>query len=123
MKTRFAEKIAIVTGGGGEIGRATALRPAREGATVVVDCNKDQAEKVAAEITSAGGQAWAIPTDIAERDQVEAMASAVFDRHGRIDVLCNIAGIAPSAPLLETTDDASYVMGHALVIDGGQLTF
>lgn len=106
MKTRFAGKIAIVTGGGGEIGRATALRLAREGAAaVVVDCNKDQAEKVAAEIMSAGGQAWAIQADVAERDQVEAMAGAVFDRHGKIDVLCNIAGIAPSAPLLETTDD------------------
>src|SRR5499426_3871822 len=89
MKTRFAGKIAIVTGGGGAIGRATALRLAREGATVVVvDCDSDRAEIVAAEITSAGGQAWAIQTDVAERDQVDAMVSAVFDRHGRIDVLC-----------------------------------
>ena len=84
MKTRFAGQIAIVTGGGGAIGRATAMRLAREGATVVVvDCDKDQAEKVAAEITSAGGQAWAIQTDVAERDQVEAMAGAVFARDGR----------------------------------------
>jgi 3-oxoacyl-[acyl-carrier protein] reductase len=106
MKTRFAGKIAIVTGGGGEIGRATALRLAREGAAVVVvDYDSDRAEKVAAEITNAGGQAWAIQTDVAERDQVEAMAGAVFDRHGRIDVLCNIAGIAPPASLLETSDE------------------
>src|SRR5215475_15285429 len=106
MKSRFAGKIAIVTGGGGEIGRATAMRLAREGATgVVVDRDKDQAEKVAAEIMSDGGRAWAIQTDVAERDQVEAMAGAAFDRHGRIDVLCNIAGIAPPAPLLETGDE------------------
>jgi NAD(P)-dependent dehydrogenase (short-subunit alcohol dehydrogenase family) len=106
MKTRFSGKIAIVTGGGGAIGRATALRLAREGATVVVvDCDSDQAEKAVAEITNDGGQAWAIQTDVAERDQVEAMVSAVFDRHGRIDVLCNIAGIAPPAPLLETGDE------------------
>src|SRR5215470_15045006 len=106
MKTRFAGEIAIVTGGGGAIGRATAMRLAREGATVViVDCDKDQAEKVAAEITNDGGRAWAIQTDVAERIQVEAMAGAVFDRHGRIDVLCNIAGIAPPAPLLETGDE------------------
>ena len=106
MKTRFAGKIVIVTGGGGEIGRATALRLAREGATVVVvDCDGDQAEKAVAEIANEGGQAWACPTDVAERDQVEAMARTVFDRHGRIDVLCNIAGIAPPAPLLETGDE------------------
>ena len=97
MKPRFDGKIAIVTGGGGEIGRATALRLAREGATVViVDCDSDQAEKVAAEITEAGGQAWAFQTNVAERDQVEAMANAVFQRHGEIDVLCNIAGIGSS---------------------------
>lgn len=106
MKMRFADKVAIVTGGGGEIGRATALRLAREGATVVVvDCNRDRAEKVAAEIVSGGGQAWAYQTDVANRDQVEAMANAVVERHGRIDILCNIAGIAPSAPLLETSDE------------------
>ena len=106
MKTRFAGKIAIVTGGGGEIGRATALRLAREGATVViVDCDSDQAEKVAAEIVEGGGQSWAIQTNVAERDQVEAMAGLVFDRHGRVDVLCNIAGIGPPAPLLETSDE------------------
>src|SRR5215475_16121672 len=81
MKTRFSGKIAIVTGGGGAIGRATALRLAREGATVVVvDRDKDQAEKVAAEITNDGGHAWAIQTDVAERDQVEAMAGAAFVR-------------------------------------------
>jgi len=103
---RFTDKIAIVTGGGGEIGRATALRLAREGATVVVvDCNEDRANKVAAEITSGGGQAWVCQTDVANRDQVEAMANAVIARHGRIDVLCNIAGIGPPAPLLETTDE------------------
>lgn len=106
MKTRFAGKTAIVTGGGGEIGRATALRLAREGATVVVvDRDKDAAEKVAVEITGSGGQAWACRTDVSERDQVEAMANAAFERHGRIDALCNIAGIGPPAPLLETTDE------------------
>jgi 3-oxoacyl-[acyl-carrier protein] reductase len=102
---RFAGKIAIVTGGGGEIGRATALRLASEGATVVVvDLNKELAEIAAAEIIAAGGQAWACQTDVADRKQVEAMANAVFERHNRIDVLCNIAGIGPPAPLLETSD-------------------
>jgi NAD(P)-dependent dehydrogenase (short-subunit alcohol dehydrogenase family) len=104
--TRFVDKIAIVTGGGGEIGRATARRLAREGAVVViVDWKRDQAEKVASEIVSSGGRAWAHQTDVARRDEVEAMANAVIQRHGRIDVLCNIAGVAPPAPLLETSDE------------------
>src|SRR5690349_18839429 len=105
MKMRFAGKIAIVTGGGGEIGSATALRLASEGATVVVvDLNEELAEIAAAEIIAAGGQAWACQTDVADRKQVEAMANAAFERHNRIDVLCNIAGIGPPAPLLETSD-------------------
>jgi 3-oxoacyl-[acyl-carrier protein] reductase len=103
---RLDNRTAIVTGGGGEIGRATALRLAREGATVVVaDSNKEKADKVAAEIASANRQAWACHTDVSERAAVEAMAAAVCERHGRIDILCNIAGIAPPAPFLETSDE------------------
>jgi 3-oxoacyl-[acyl-carrier protein] reductase len=103
---RFADKIAIVTGGGRGIGRATAWRLAREGATVVVvDRDAEEAATVAAEIAGEDGQAWAHTADVAHRDQVEAMARAVIERHGRIDILCNIAGIGPSAPFLETSDD------------------
>lgn len=103
---RFADKISIVTGGGGEIGRATAKRLASEGATVaVVDLNLELAENTVAEIIAAGHQAWAWQTDVARRGQVEAMTSEVLRRHGRIDVLGNIAGIAPPAPFLETTDE------------------
>lgn len=103
---RFANKIAIVTGGGGEIGRATALRLAREGATVIVaDINAAPAEQVAAEIINNGGKAWACAVDVSARAEVEALAQTVFARHSRIDVLCNIAGIAPPAPFLETNDE------------------
>ena len=103
---RFTDKIAIVTGGGGEIGRATAKRLASEGATVVVvDLNSELAEQSAAEIVASGGTAWAWQTDVARRDQVQAMTDEVLQRHGRIDVLCNIAGIAPPAPFLETPDE------------------
>lgn len=101
---RFSDKIAVITGGGGEIGRATAKRLASEGATVaIVDLNLKLAQHAAAEI---GGNAWAWQADVAQRDQVQAMTDEVLRRHGRIDVLCNIAGIAPPAPFLETTDES-----------------
>jgi 3-oxoacyl-[acyl-carrier protein] reductase len=103
---RLDNKIAVVTGGGGEIGRATALRLAREGATVIAaDNNGEQADKVAAEIESGSGAAWACHTDVSDRASVEALAAAVLERHSRIDILCNIAGIAPPAPFLETSDE------------------
>jgi 3-oxoacyl-[acyl-carrier protein] reductase len=103
---RLDKKIAIVTGGAGGIGGSTALRLAREGATVIVaDCNREQADKIAAEIVSDSGSAWAYRTDVCERASVEALATAVIERHGRIDILCNIAGIAPPAPFLETSDE------------------
>ena len=104
---RFQGKVAIVTGGGGEIGRATALRLAREGASVAVaDRDAGAAEAVAAEIAGGGGAAFAIRIDVADRAEVERMTAATVERFGRIDVLCNIAGIAPAAPFLETSDDA-----------------
>jgi 3-oxoacyl-[acyl-carrier protein] reductase len=106
---RFADKVVIVTGGGGEIGRATALRFAREGAVVVVaDVSAEEAEKVTAEINAEVKNdlrvAWSHALDVARRAEVEAMVSRVVERHGRIDVLCNIAGIAPYEPILEATD-------------------
>src|SRR5581483_2780290 len=92
---RFADQVVIVTGGGGEIGAATARRFAREGAIVVVaDLQAEAAEKVAAEINAGNGRAWAQALNVAERAEVEAMVNAVVQKHGRIDVLCNIAGIA-----------------------------
>jgi 3-oxoacyl-[acyl-carrier protein] reductase len=106
---RFADQVVIVTGGGGEIGRATALRFAREGAVVVVaDVSAEEAEKVTAEINAEVKNdlrvAWSYALDVARRADVEAMVGKVVERHGRIDVLCNIAGIAPYEPILEATD-------------------
>lgn len=107
---RFKDRIVIITGGGGEIGRSTALRFAREGATVIVtDLNGEAAKETAAEINEgiAGEtrRAWAAPLDVASNDEVEGLVKAVIQRHGRIDVLCNIAGIGPYEPILEATEE------------------
>lgn len=101
---RFTNKVAIVTGGGGEIGRATALRLAREGASVVVADLKGH-EDAAAEITNNGGQAFAVHCDVSNRADVEAMVQATIERFGKVDVACNIAGVGLYAPLLEADDN------------------
>ena len=103
---RFTNQVAIVTGGGGEIGRAVALRLAREGAAVAVaDIQQANVEQVAAEIIHNNGQALALLTDVTSRTEVEAMVNATIKRFGRVDIACNIAGVALQAPLLEADDD------------------
>lgn len=101
---RFTNKVAIVTGGGGEIGRATALRLASEGASVVVADIKGTYD-VAAEIINNGGQAMALHIDVSHRHEVEGMVAATIRRFGRVDVACNIAGVGLYAPLLEADDN------------------
>jgi 3-oxoacyl-[acyl-carrier protein] reductase len=103
---RLKDRIAIVTGGGRGIGRATAKRLSDEGAiVVVVDRDRSEAEEVAAEILEDGGDAWVHPADVSRRDEVERLTEEVAARYGRIDILCNIAGIGRSSPLLEQSDD------------------
>ena len=85
--------VAIVTGGASGIGRETALRLSREGARVaIVDINLDGANKVADEISAAGGESLALKTDITNLDEAHKMAKAVLDKFGQVDILANIAG-------------------------------
>ncbi|MQY25178.1 SDR family NAD(P)-dependent oxidoreductase [Nocardia aurantia] len=87
----FEERVAIVTGGGSGIGRAMAQAFARAGAQVVVsDIDGTAAEKAAADI---GDAAVPVTTDIADEDSVQRAVRRALDVFGRIDVLCNNAGI------------------------------
>lgn len=95
---RYAGKVVIVTGGGGEIGGAMAEGFGREGAALVIaDLKLEAAERVAAAIREAGGQAIACAVDVSRLSDIDAMVEAAVARFGRIDVLCNNAGM-PSAP-------------------------
>lgn len=92
---RFNDRVAIVTGGGAGIGRATAERLAEEGATVVVaDRDEASGEVVAHEIAGQGGRAIAITTDVSQPDQIEALVQGTIAEFGKIDVLVNNAGVA-----------------------------
>jgi NAD(P)-dependent dehydrogenase (short-subunit alcohol dehydrogenase family) len=89
----LADRIAVVTGGGGGIGAATARLFAQHGARVVIaDIDSERAQHTADEITTAGGSVIAFVTDVRDGDQVAQLVRAVLERHGRVDVLVNNVG-------------------------------
>jgi NAD(P)-dependent dehydrogenase (short-subunit alcohol dehydrogenase family) len=94
---RVEGKVAIVTGGAGGIGSATARALAREGASVaVVDIDPAGSERVAGEIVAAGGEALAVATDLSSESDVVAAVEAVVGHFGRLDVLHNNAALTDS---------------------------
>jgi NAD(P)-dependent dehydrogenase (short-subunit alcohol dehydrogenase family) len=105
-------KIAIVTAAGSGIGRAGACAMAHEGAFVVIaDRDESAGQATAHAIADAGGQAEAIATDVADDRALESLIDSVAQRHGRIDILHNHAGIQVGGPLTEVETggmDASW---------------
>jgi 3-oxoacyl-[acyl-carrier protein] reductase len=92
MAGRLQDKVALITGAGSGIGRASAERFAVEGAQVVAVDLKGAEDTVAA-IEAAGGEGLALITDVADEDAVAAMAEVALERFGKVDVLMNNAGI------------------------------
>lgn len=100
-------KIAVVTGASKGIGRACALRLAKDGMTVVVNYSHSDAEaaKAVEEIKAAGGDAVAYKADVSDLDQVKEMFKFVSDTYGRVEVLVNNAGIVRDEYLLMLTQE------------------
>ena len=110
---RLDGRVAVITGAGRGIGRATAIRFAGEGAAVVVnDVDADPANETVDAITGDGGSAVASTHDTVHLDQAEAMMAAAAEAFGSVDILVNNAGITHSAHFLDVTEAAfDRVMG------------
>jgi NAD(P)-dependent dehydrogenase (short-subunit alcohol dehydrogenase family) len=105
MGNGLKDRVVIVTGAGGGIGRSIAGHFGAEGAVVVVaDIDPVAAEETVAAIRDAGGRADARRVDVASRDAVFDVFGAVVADHGRIDVLVNNAGVVGLSPIEEITE-------------------
>ena len=98
-------QVAVITGGGGGIGRAIALAYASVGADVVIgDIVAERCEETAARVAELGREALAVPTDVTDTGQVHALIERASQRFGRIDILVNNAGGVAPKPFLEQSE-------------------
>jgi 3-oxoacyl-[acyl-carrier protein] reductase len=99
-------KVAVVTGATEGIGRATALKLAREGAKVAICARRQEPlDQAAAEIKKTGGDVLAVSADMSKPADIERFMKAVIDRFGRVDILVNNAGTSMRGKFLELDDD------------------
>ncbi|MGH6770908.1 MAG: SDR family NAD(P)-dependent oxidoreductase [Xanthobacteraceae bacterium] len=98
-------KVAIITGSVRRLGKAMALALAKDGASVIINAraSRDEAEKAAAEVATAGGRSLVHIGDITDEASVKQMVDATLKAFGRIDILINNAAIRGEAPLLDMT--------------------
>ncbi len=98
-------QVAVVTGASSGIGRETALALARRDYVVLLAARRvEKLQEVAEACRQAGGEARVVPTDVASRQQVEALVNAACDEFGRIDVMVNNAGYGIFKSVVETTE-------------------
>jgi 3-oxoacyl-[acyl-carrier protein] reductase len=112
--------VAVVTGASQGIGRATALRLARDFSAVVLAArNQDELQKTAAAVNATGTRSLICALDLRDPQSPEILVKAALERFGRIDALLNIAGAVPQIDLFEMTD-AQWEDGMALKLHGAR---
>jgi NAD(P)-dependent dehydrogenase (short-subunit alcohol dehydrogenase family) len=103
---RLDQRVAMITGAGSGIGQAMALLFAREGARILAaDVNGSAAEETAAKVVAEGGTCQAMVVDVTEPDQVRGMIERAHEHYGRIDILCNNAGIGSTTDVIDCEPD------------------
>lgn len=119
MAGRVEGKVALVTGGGSGIGRASALTLAREGAAVVVtDLNAKTAEETAAMIAEAGGQARAMAQDTTDEARWGEVMASIRETEKRLDIVLNNAGVSNDGKLLKETSLEQWRFVNAANVEG-----
>jgi 3-oxoacyl-[acyl-carrier protein] reductase len=114
------QSVAIVTGASQGIGRATALRLARDfSLLILVARDKDKLEKTATDVLSLGAEAMAYALDLRQPESAKTIIEGTLERLGRIDALLNIAGAVPQIELFQMTD-AQWDDGMALKLNGAR---
>jgi 3-oxoacyl-[acyl-carrier protein] reductase len=102
----LSQRVAVVTGAGSGIGRAAARLLADAGAAVVcADIDGDAAEQTARAIAACGARSQGVRIDVSRRPEVDRLVAEAVEEHGRLDVMCNIAGDVRRTPALEVDDD------------------
>lgn len=144
MKGLLEGKVALVTGAGSGVGCASAVLFSDEGAKLILsDVDIDGGEETLKRLRTAGAEAIFVPTDVTQRDQVEAMVRKGVETFGRLDCAFNCAGIAGNLDLQDyvksmhpmkriarpeevaeaacwlLSDRSSFTTGHVLMVDGG----
>jgi 3-oxoacyl-[acyl-carrier protein] reductase len=103
---KLENHVAIITGSGRGIGRATALAFAKEGADIVLAARTEtEIASVAEEVEQLGRRALAIPTDVQVKSDVDKMVSQTFDTFGKVDILVNNAGVAIHDPISKIREE------------------
>lgn len=106
-------KLAVITGAGSGIGRATALELADKGCELaLVDVNKEGLAETAGMVEGKGRKASTHIADVADRTRMEALADEVVAEHGRVDIVINNAGVSVTAPFEEhSLEDFEWIVG------------